>query len=397
MIKLTQQTVHIPWMQTRSRLIQHIQRRASGITLQLGRQLDPLRLTAGQLGRRLPQTQIPQTDIPQHLQRTQHPRLLGKHLDRLLHGQPQHLGNAQALPLDRQRFRVITRPMTRRTRRIHTGHKQQLDTDKPFPLAMGATALGDVERELPGVELTLPGRRRCRKQFAHVIEQTGVSRQIGARRAADGFLVHLHQTSNLFQTAADPPATALRGIVFKARFFVAFQHTAQPCPHQFQQRLADQTGLARTGNTRHRRKATQREIHAQVLEVITRHAFKLQPPGRLTSRTAASAPLGEQILARLRRLHIRQPGGRAAVQHLPAVLTGRRAHVDQPVGAAHGFQVMFHHKQRIAGGFQTLKRSEQCFAIRRVQARRGFVQHIDHAEQLRTQLGGQAQALQFPG
>ena len=79
------------------------------------------------------------------------------------------------------------------------------------------------------------------------------------------------------------------------------------------------------------------------------------------------------------------------------MLAGSRAHVDQPVGAAHGFQVMFHHKQRIACGFQAIKRSEQCFAIRRVQTRRRLIEHINNAEQLRAQLGGQAQTLQLPG
>ncbi|MNR01141.1 hypothetical protein D3C85_1169370 [compost metagenome] len=79
------------------------------------------------------------------------------------------------------------------------------------------------------------------------------------------------------------------------------------------------------------------------------------------------------------------------------MLARRRADVDQPVGAAHGFQIMLDHKQGIARSFQALQGFEQRLAICRVQARRWLVQHVDHAEQLRPQLRGQAQALQFAG
>ncbi|MCY1424201.1 hypothetical protein D9M71_399380 [compost metagenome] len=79
------------------------------------------------------------------------------------------------------------------------------------------------------------------------------------------------------------------------------------------------------------------------------------------------------------------------------MLARRRADIDQPVGAAHGFQVVLDHEQGIARRFQALQGFEQRFTVGRVQAGRGFVQHVDHAEQLRAQLGRQAQALQLAG
>ena len=106
---------------------------------------------------------------------------------------------------------------------------------------------------------------------------------------------------------------------------------------------------------------------------------------------------GKQVGAGLRIAHLGQPRRRAAVQHLPAMLARRRADIDQPVGAAHGFQVMLDHEQRVARRLQALQGFEQRFAIGRVQTGRGFVQHIDHAEQLRAQLRRQAQALQLAG
>ena len=57
------------------------------------------------------------------------------------------------------------------------------------------TGLHPRDVELPGVVVTFLGRRRGGKQFAYVVEQPCVGRQVGTRRAADGLLVHLHQAS----------------------------------------------------------------------------------------------------------------------------------------------------------------------------------------------------------
>lgn len=127
-----------------------------GVALQFGGQLDPLRFAAGQLGGRLAKAQITQADIAQDLQGTADARLLGEHLDRLLHRQLQDLGDVQALPLDSQGLRVVTRAVAGRARRIDAGHEQQLDADKTFAFAGRAAALGDVEGELPGVVTQRP-------------------------------------------------------------------------------------------------------------------------------------------------------------------------------------------------------------------------------------------------
>ncbi len=79
------------------------------------------------------------------------------------------------------------------------------------------------------------------------------------------------------------------------------------------------------------------------------------------------------------------------------MLARRRANINQPVGAAHGFQVMLDHEQGIARRLQALQGFEQRLTIGRVQTGRGFVQYVDHAEQLRAQLRRQAQALQLAG
>ncbi|MNI08978.1 hypothetical protein D3C73_620310 [compost metagenome] len=166
---------------------------------------------------------------------------------------------------------------------------------------------------------------------------------------------------------------------------------------QFEQRLADQAGFTRTRNAGDRGEATQWKLGAEIVQVVTGDAFQLQPVLGLAPTCRRTDLFGEQIGARLRLLYLGQPLGRPAVENLPAVLTRRRADIDQPVGAAHGLQVVLDHEQRVARRFQTLQRLEQRFAVCRVQAGRGLIQHVDHTKQLRAQLRGQAQALQFTG
>ncbi len=78
-------------MQAGGRFVQHVDGVASLRALQLGRQLDALRFTAGQFGGRLAETQIAQPHFAQHLQRSQHAGIVGKEDGCLIHRHLQHL------------------------------------------------------------------------------------------------------------------------------------------------------------------------------------------------------------------------------------------------------------------------------------------------------------------
>ncbi|MNY30283.1 hypothetical protein D3C86_1643810 [compost metagenome] len=120
--------------------------------------------------------------------------MLGEHLNGLVHGQLQHLGNRAALPDDRQRLRVIAGPVARRARRVDAGHEQQLYADETLAFASRATALGDVERKLPGVIPRFLSFGCGGVELAHVVEQSSIGREVGTRSAANGLLIDLHQT-----------------------------------------------------------------------------------------------------------------------------------------------------------------------------------------------------------
>ena len=62
---------------------------------------------------------------------------------------------------------------------------------------------------------------------------------------------------------------------------------------------------------------------------------------------------------------------------------------------ADGVFVVFHHQHRVAEVTQRFERLDQPLVVTLVQTDGGFVQHVQHAAQPRTDLRGQADALAF--
>jgi len=230
-----------------------------------------------------------------------------------------------------------------------------------------------------------------------MIEQPGVGCQVGAWRAADRLLVHLHQPLDAVEAGSDTPGTVLLGFVFKALFVSLglLPGMTEVGADQLQQSLADQARLARTGNAGDRGEAAHWKAGAEVVEVVAGNAFQHQPVVWLAWRARMALLLGEQVGGSARGFDLCQAGWRATVENLPTMLAGSGADVHQPVGAAHGVQVMLHHIHRVAGLLEPLQGIEQRFAVGRVQAGGRLVEDVDHAKQLRVELGGQAQALQL--
>ena len=96
----------------------------------------------------------------------------------------------------------------------------------------------------------------------------------------------------------------------------------------------------------------------------------------------------------LRRCDGFQPVGWTAVKDLSAVLAGAGSDVDQPIGMAHDVDFVLDDKQRITGRFSSSS-AATAPRYRRMQAGRGLVEHVHHAEQIRIELRRQTQALQF--
>jgi hypothetical protein len=72
------------------------------------------------------------------------------------------------------------------------------------------------------------------------------------------------------------------------------------------------------------------------------------------------------------------------------------ADVEDVIRLADRVLVMFHDQHRVALIAQVLERGQQPVIVALVQADGGFVQHIKHPRQPRSDLAGQPDALRFP-
>ena len=70
-----------------------------------------------------------------------------------------------------------------------------------------------------------------------------------------------------------------------------------------------------------------------------------------------------------------------------------RPQVDHVVGRHDGFGVVLHHDHRVAQVAQSAQRPEQALVVPLVKADAGLVEDVEHADQARPDLGGQADSL----
>ncbi|MNV32791.1 hypothetical protein D3C71_1241380 [compost metagenome] len=229
-----------------------------------------------------------------------------------------------------------------------------------------------------------------------MVEQAGVGGQVGARRPPDRLLIDVDQT--LDRLGPVQPATGAFDAAGLRQVAVGlFDHRLLPqvLADQFDQRLADQTRLARTGDTGHRRERTERKARVHAIQVVAMDTLQRQPAGRRARRAARACGVLEKIGRGKRGVDRAQAVGRTAVEHLAAVLTRTRADIHQPVRAAQHLQIMLHHEQRVAAGLELGQCVVQGLPIGRMQAGGGLIKHVHHAEQAGADLCRQAQALQF--
>lgn len=161
--------------------------------------------------------------------------------------------------------------------------------------------------------------------------------------------------------------------------------------------LRHQRRLSGTGHARHRRQYAERYVDGHVVQIVAGDAAQVQPTVRSARAVIERLGAPEQVLARGRLPDPLKAGDRAAVQHASAALTRAGADVDHPVRPPYDVHVVLHDEQRVARRLETVQHVQQRFRISRVQARGGFVEDVDDAEQPRAQLGGDPQALRLAG
>ena len=81
--------------------------------------------------------------------------------------------------------------------------------------------------------------------------------------------------------------------------------------------------------------------------------------------------------------------------HLAAVLSGAGSEIDEVIGGTDGFLVVLHDEHGIAHVAQSRERGEQSRVVALVQPDARLVENVEHANEPRPDLGGEADALGF--
>ena len=105
--------------------------------------------------------------------------------------------------------------------------------------------------------------------------------------------------------------------------------------------------------------------------------------------------LAREELARERPLVAHHVGGLPLGDDVAAVHARARPHVHEPVGRAHHLLVVLDHEHGVAEVLEPLEGADQPVVVALVEADRGLVEDVEHADQLGADLGRESQPLRL--
>ena len=375
--------LHIVHVQAGGRLVEDVERAAGGPLGQLAGELHTLGLSAREGGRGLAEMQVVEADVAECAELAFDVVAVGKELAGLTDLHAEHVGNVAALPADLEGVFGEAAAAAGLAGDPHVGEEFHLQTHRAVALARFAAAAGDVEAEAARLPAPLPGFRQHGEEAADIVPDLHVGRGVGPRRAADRRLIDDDHLVDML----DPPECV---VVAGLRGFAA-----QGEPHRRLEHIGHQRALAAARDAGHADQHPQRNVDIDLFEVVVPHAFQLEllavacAPlrGHLNPLAAREVVAGDAAGA------LGDLLGLADGHHLAASLAGPGAEIDHPVGEANRLLIMLHDDDRVAFVAKLGEGPEQPGVVARMQADRGFVEHIEHAGEAGADLGGQPDPL----
>jgi hypothetical protein len=363
--------VTVPTVERGLRLVEDVQRPPRRDLAELLRQLDPLSLAARERGRRLPELDVVEPHVVQGLEPAPELRDLGEEAQRLLDRHVEHVGDRLALEAHLEGLAVVALAAARLARHVDVRQEVHLDLDRPVALAGFAASAAHVEREASGLVAAHLRLRRERVELTNRREDVGIGGRVGSRRAADRRLVDVDHLVEAF----DPlDRVVLAGLD---------PHPVEPVREGLVDDLVHERGLAGARDARDADELGDRELDVDVLQVV--HPRAAHGEGAVVVR----APVGNRDLALPReelagdRLRVSFDRLRRALcDDVAAVHAGAGAHVHEVVGRAHHLLVVLHDQHGVAEVAQPLERPDQLAVVPLVEADRGLVEDVEHADEL---------------
>ncbi|CAM5197758.1 hypothetical protein CDEN61S_01756 [Castellaniella denitrificans] len=360
--------------------------RARGLG-QVAGQLQALGLAARQGRHGLAQAHVFQAHVGQGRQAPLHVAQALEEVQRLAHGHVQDLVDrgaaAQVLDAHFQDLGAEAVAVAVRAAQVHVRQELHFHVLEAGAAAAGAAAVAGVEAEGAGRVAALLRQRGGGEQLADGVEGADVAGGVGARRLADGRLVHHHHVGDALR--------AQQGGVFAGRLGGA----AQPLQQGGVEHVLHQGGLARPGHAGQAHQPAQRQGKVDALQIVGAGALQQQARGAFLHRQGArrldAHPAAE--VAAGQRVGRGQLGRRAVEDDVPAALARPGADVEDAVGGDHDLRIVLHHDQGVAVVAQPVHDLDDAVDVARVQADGRLVQHEQRVHQGRAQRGGQVDAL----
>src|SRR6185312_1196971 len=213
-----------------------------------------------------------------------------------------------------------------------------------------------------------------------------VGRGVRTRGAANGRLIDPDDFIDVL---------GARDLLVFAWRFARFVHRPG---ERFREDIVHQRRFATARNTGNNDKFSERKLGIDFLEVVLRGAFHAD---RLSCSGAAfrghfDPKLARKIAASEREGRFADRIRRAAGDEFATETAGARTKVEHIIGALDGVGIVLDDEYRVAQVAKLGERIEETVIVARVEADRGFIQHVENAAQFRSNLRGEANPLRFP-
>ena len=305
-----------------------------------------------------------------------------KELHRAVDCHVEHIGNAFSFESHFERFAVIAFAVTGFAGHIHIGKEVHLDGFVATAFTGFATPAAHIERKATGLVSTNFCFGQIDEELSNIVEYTGVGGGIRTRCATERTLVYSHHLIYMFQA-------------FDALIFEGFaQGVIDVLRQNGVKCIVDEGRFARSRNARHTDERAEGKFYGDVLQIIAFRTDNAQDFAvAFTSLFGnGNAARAVQVVGseRLALEHLRR---RALKHHFPTLSSGAGADVHHIIGGHHHVFVVLHHNHRVAGVAELLERANQSHIVALMETDRGFVENIEHIDQLRTDLRGESDAL----
>ena len=189
-LKGPQQRSDVMKVQARGGLVKNQQPLTALVVPHVERQLEPLRLAAGQGVERLPEAHVVQAHVLQGLQPAAEGCRVVEKGHRLCHSQLQDVSDGTALVRHFQYLAAKTRPVAVRAGDEDVRQELHVDFLEAAPLTCFAASPCGVEGERAGAQTALVGRRSAGEQAPNMVPHLDIRGRVGSRGTPHGCLIN---------------------------------------------------------------------------------------------------------------------------------------------------------------------------------------------------------------